>query len=188
VNLSSRQLMDPELTGRVRAAIEAHGLDEGQLWMEITETAALLDLHGVADVLTELRAAGVCLALDDFGAGYSTLNWLRHLPVDGVKIDRSFVAGVAPVDAAVCAAVIAIGEQLGLSVVAEGVETPEERRLSDLGCPLVQGYLYAKPAPLDVVRQQWADAPSGRGSVPDGTPVERSPRHERAVALALPLS
>jgi EAL domain-containing protein (putative c-di-GMP-specific phosphodiesterase class I) len=118
------------------------------VWLETTEHSAIrIDVNEFA---TRLRAAGVHFALDDFGISYSSLSHLKRLPVETVKIDRSFVAGLpdTPTDRGIVRAVLAIAESLNLTVVAEGIETPEQHAdLVALGCQLGQGYLFSRPVP-----------------------------------------
>ena len=116
------------------------------------------DAASTIDVLERLRARGYSLSLDDFGTGYSALSYLKRLPVSELKIDRSFISDVAlgGRDGALAAAVITLGCELGLQVVAEGVETPEQAAfLRGRGCVLQQGYLYARPLPQDAFEQMY---------------------------------
>jgi EAL domain-containing protein (putative c-di-GMP-specific phosphodiesterase class I) len=125
------------------------GLEPGLLTVEITETSMVEDAEAAASTLMRLRKHGVRLALDDFGTGYSSLSYLRQLPFDVLKIDRSFVQRIAHSgsDRAIVRSVVALAHSLGLSVTAEGVETPEqESALRGLGCEHAQGYLFAGPA------------------------------------------
>jgi EAL domain-containing protein (putative c-di-GMP-specific phosphodiesterase class I) len=148
VNLSARQLQHPGILDEVQAALAAAGLDPQNLVLEITETAIMEQLDAAITILTELRRLGVRLALDDFGTGYSSLSYLQRLPVDILKIDRSFVSGVAggTEDSALARAIVTLGQTLGLEVVAEGVETAEQlAALRELGCQLGQGYYFARP-------------------------------------------
>jgi diguanylate cyclase (GGDEF)-like protein/PAS domain S-box-containing protein len=148
VNIGGRQLHDQTLVATVRRTLQATGFDPCALELEITETAAMRDARHTAQVLGALRAMGVRVALDDFGTGYSSLSHLVRLPVSTVKIDRSFVRDLlsVPEHAAVAASVIALGHRLGLTVVAEGVETIGERSvLRTEGCDVIQGFLYAPP-------------------------------------------
>jgi diguanylate cyclase (GGDEF)-like protein len=150
VNISARELAEETLVETVRRTLRDTGFDPHALELEITETAAMRDARHTAQILGALRAMGVRVAIDDFGTGYSSLSHLVRLQISTVKIDGSFVRGVAtvPEHAAVAAAVIALGHRLGLTVVAEGVETTEERRaLRDEGCDAMQGFLYSKPVP-----------------------------------------
>jgi EAL domain-containing protein (putative c-di-GMP-specific phosphodiesterase class I) len=142
VNLSARQLHHPDLVDEVVGAIEDAGLDPGALVVEITESMVLRDHQAVAAKLQALRGLGVGVALDDFGTGYSSLSHLQHLPVDQIKIDRSFVGGQDHV----VEAVLQLGRTLRLQTVAEGVETQQQaERLRALGCELAQGYHFARP-------------------------------------------
>ena len=150
VNLSARQLSRPELVDVVGEALAASGLDPDRLWLEITESVLMEDAGTAVDALGRLRALGVHLCVDDFGTGYSSLAYLRRFPVDALKVDRSFVAGLGedPEDSAIVEAVVSMAHSLRLSVVAEGVETDEQlARLRDLGCELAQGFYFAAPVP-----------------------------------------
>jgi diguanylate cyclase (GGDEF)-like protein/PAS domain S-box-containing protein len=150
VNLSGRQLSSPDLVGNVLGAIAAAGIDPSQLSFEITESVLMEDVERSIAILRTLKDIGVGLAIDDFGTGYSSLAYLERLPVDTLKIDRSFVSrlGIEAADSAIVTAVMALGHALGLSVIAEGVETDEQLRiLGDLGCDAAQGYLFARPIP-----------------------------------------
>jgi diguanylate cyclase (GGDEF)-like protein len=144
VNLSAAQLWQSEVAGQVLALIRDAGVDPGDVWLEVTERShAGDDVTGVTD---QLRTAGVHFALDDFGSSYSNLAYLKQFPAECLKIDASFVAGVASdsTDRSIVVAIMAIAESLGLDVVAEGIEHPAERKaLLGLGCRLGQGYLFA---------------------------------------------
>jgi diguanylate cyclase (GGDEF)-like protein/PAS domain S-box-containing protein len=148
VNLSARQLQYPGIVDEVSAALAAAGLDPRSLVLEITETAIMEQPDAAILILTELRRLGVRLALDDFGTGYSSLSYLQRFPVDILKIDRSFVAGVAgsTEDSALARGILTLGQTLGLETVAEGIETAEQlAALRELGCQLGQGYFFARP-------------------------------------------
>jgi EAL domain-containing protein (putative c-di-GMP-specific phosphodiesterase class I) len=150
VNLSPRQLSDPGLVDSIQAVLAVSGLEGDRLSLEITESAFSDDPARVLDVLLRLKELGIRLELDDFGTGYSSLTYVRRFPIDALKIDRSFVQGLcrSPEDAAIVEAVIWMGKALGVNVVAEGVEDHEVAdRLHALGCPLAQGYHWAKPVP-----------------------------------------
>jgi EAL domain-containing protein (putative c-di-GMP-specific phosphodiesterase class I) len=151
VNVSGRHVLSGSLVGDVAHALERSGLDPGRLTIEITETVLLLDLPIVIDQLEELRRMGVSVAIDDFGTGYTSLNHLRYLPADVIKIDRSFVAQLDRVrEAPLVRLINDIGHTLGLVVVAEGVETAEQQQqLIDMGCDRLQGYYLSRPIPLD---------------------------------------
>lgn len=148
VNLSGRQLRQPGLPERIRELLCTYGLDPRQLQLEITETFIMNRTEEALDVLHQLKALGVQLAIDDFGTGYSSLSYLKRLPLDTLKIDQSFVRGLPDDsnDAAIARAIIALGRDLNLTVVAEGVETPAQRHfLAREGCEQVQGYLLSPP-------------------------------------------
>jgi EAL domain-containing protein (putative c-di-GMP-specific phosphodiesterase class I) len=154
VNLSARQLVDADLVPAVRCALEATGVDPACISLEITESVLMGDVTAIGRVLAELKALGLRLFVDDFGTGYSSLTYLRRFPVDGVKIDRSFVAGLGrdADDEAIVRAVIGLAHGLGLVAVAEGVETQEQvDRLIDLRCDIGQGFHLGRPAPAELV-------------------------------------
>lgn len=147
VNVSPRQFASGALASMVHTALEETGFDPKCLLLEITESA-LMNEPSVQATIGELRQHGIKFAIDDFGTGYSSLASLRQLPVDFLKIDRSFVSGVStnPQDRALITAVIALARSFGLTVIAEGVETPEQfRELTSLDCDLAQGYLWSRP-------------------------------------------
>ena len=150
VNLSPRQLHQQEFLGFVHHVLGRYGVEPSNVCVELTETVLMDDLERRRSPLTELRDLGLRIALDDFGTGYSSLTYLKRFPVDCIKIDQSFVAGVADegFDAAIVESVIDLAHAVGLSVVAEGVETPEQlARLRELGCDQAQGYLFSKARP-----------------------------------------
>jgi diguanylate cyclase (GGDEF)-like protein len=157
VNLSPRQLHQQEFLGFVHHVLTRYRMEPGQVCVELTETVLMEDLERRRSPLSELRDLGVRIALDDFGTGYSSLTYLKRFPVDCIKIDQSFVAGVAgdTFDAAIVQSVVDLAHAVGLSVVAEGVETPEQlAKLRQLGCDQAQGYLFSRPRPaqdLDAV-------------------------------------
>jgi diguanylate cyclase (GGDEF)-like protein len=154
VNLSARQLADPELIPHIEESIRANGIDPGTLWLELTETTLLDDSAYVERTLDELKRLGVRLVLDDFGVGFSSLGYLKRLPLSMVKLDRSFVENVtdSPHDAAIVRAVSEMAETIGLGVVAEGVETEEQVRAArQLGCGYAQGFHFAEPAPASYI-------------------------------------
>jgi len=155
VNISARQIASGLLEHDVRAALGASGLPPRALSLELTETALMDDGGTRIDPLVAVRAEGVRLFLDDFGTGYSSLARLRRLPLDGLKIDRSFVAGLGSVavDGAIVEAILTMAQALQLPVVAEGVETRDQARiLRSLGCKLAQGFLHGRPMPLEELR------------------------------------
>lgn len=160
VNLSPRQLEDPDLVDLVGSALARYGLDPHNLCLEITETALMTDAEASLAVLQRLDALGVALAIDDFGTGYSSLSYLKRFPVDILKIDRSFVDGL-PVDdedAAIVSTVVSLALSLGMTVTAEGVETPEQAdTLVGLGCGRGQGWLYSRAVPPGVLESGFID-------------------------------
>jgi EAL domain-containing protein (putative c-di-GMP-specific phosphodiesterase class I) len=154
VNLSPLQLRAPGLVDQVAQAIARSEIDPSSLCLEITEGALVEDATGAIEVLRNLRALGVRLALDDFGTGYSSLNYLHILPLDVLKIDRSFVArlGKDPRDRAIVTGMIELSHALGLTVVAEGIETPAQlAELALCGCDHGQGFYFAGPQAPDAI-------------------------------------
>lgn len=151
VNLADRDLRDPRLTRRIADALDSSGIDADRLTLEVTENA-LITARETSAHLAELRDIGVRLSLDDFGTGFAPLATLRHLAVDELKIDRSFVSGMDTRDAALIRALLNFGHELGLVIVAEGVEKPGERdELHRLRCDVMQGFLFSRPRPVDEV-------------------------------------
>ncbi|MBG6215132.1 MAG: EAL domain-containing protein [Cryobacterium sp.] len=150
VNLASATLVDPRLLPTVRAALTRNHLSPRRLILEVVESRALIDLPGVVERLTELRQLGIRISLDDFGTGFSTLAWLNSLPVDQIKIDRTFIMDIpARSSVALVQGILALAQKLDIEVVAEGVETVDQLdTLSESGCALVQGYLLGRPAAI----------------------------------------
>ena len=160
VNLAARQLLASDLAKVVADALEESGLDPTQLCLEITESVLLDDGEASARALRELKALGVRIGVDDFGTGFSGLTYLKRFPVDVLKIDRSFVAGLGKQreDRAIVASVIDLAHAFGLTTVAEGVETPDQlAELRSLGCERAQGYLWS-PAMAATVAEEWLAA------------------------------
>jgi EAL domain-containing protein (putative c-di-GMP-specific phosphodiesterase class I) len=150
VNLSPRQFQDGDVTADVLAALQESGFPAAQLTLEVTEGVLVRDLDSVVAELQELRELGIQIAIDDFGTGFSGLSYLRHLPADILKIDRSFVMDLPTGRSAttLITSILELARTLGLDVVAEGVETEAQRRaLDDLQCASAQGYLFARPEP-----------------------------------------
>ena len=148
VNVSPRQFMSPNFCRTVGAVLAATGMDPAALILEVTENVFIDDLERATALLAELKSLGVRLALDDFGTGFSSLSYLRKLPIDIVKIDQSFIAdiGEAPTGGAIVAAVTNLAHVLGLHVTAEGVETQVQRdEVRTIGCEAAQGFFYARP-------------------------------------------
>jgi EAL domain-containing protein (putative c-di-GMP-specific phosphodiesterase class I) len=149
VNVSPRQLRQPDFVAQVAAALEEHELAPESLVVEITESAIME--AGAATVLRALKDLGVRLAMDDFGTGYSSLSHLRRFPLDVIKVDRSFIAGLGDGQgSSIAGAIVSLARALGLRTVAEGIEDDEQHRaVLALGCDLGQGYLFARPMPAD---------------------------------------
>jgi diguanylate cyclase (GGDEF)-like protein len=146
VNVSARQLGDPAFVASVEAALRRAGLPGSSLTLEITESILLQDRAQIHERLALLRDLGVRIALDDFGTGFSCLSYLRNLPVDVLKIDRSFVSGMSAGGAPLVRTIVELGHALGLSTTAEGIETVAQwDRLRQLGCQSGQGYYFARP-------------------------------------------
>jgi diguanylate cyclase (GGDEF)-like protein len=150
VNLSARQFQQRDLVGKVRQVLDDTGLAPHRLELEITESALIDQPELAIATLQDLRSLGVTMAIDDFGTGYSSLAYLKRLPVGRLKIDRSFIVDLASDerDRAIVRSIIAMAHSLGMTTLAEGVETAEQWRvLGDLGCDALQGFLCGEPAP-----------------------------------------
>ena len=160
VNLSAREFADPLLVEHITDAVDAAGLDLSVLWLEVTETALVEDVAQASALLHELAGLGIGISIDDFGTGWASLTYLRQFPVHALKIDRSFVTGVDhdPNSATIVRSILALGAELELVVVAEGIETrAEARALEVLGCTTGQGFLFGRPVPaaeVDLTRMR----------------------------------
>lgn len=179
VNLSSRQLTRSviESVGRI---LRETGLEPRWLGLELTETVLVNHQKEGADTLHALRAMGLHLSVDDFGTGYSSFSYLKHFPLDTLKIDRAFIRGITddPDDAAICTAIVALGHALGLTVTAEGVETEEQvELLRKQGCDQIQGYFFSRPVGPDAMAELLRDQRGpGRGA-------KRAPRRSGNAAV-----
>ncbi len=152
VNLSGRHLIDGDLIGDLVEVLSVTGADPRLLELELTETQLLADLEPARDVLETARAMGITIAVDDFGTGFSSMSYLRHLSVDVIKVDRSFVsgAGLDGFDSTAIDAMVNFGRVLGVHVVAEGIETEAQLAfVRDRGCSRGQGYLLGRPLPVE---------------------------------------
>ena len=152
VNVSALQIQRPDFANEVAQVLENARLDPGQLSIELTESALMQDPEHGAYTMEQLQQMGVGIAMDDFGTGHSSLNYISVLPISMIKIDRCFVQNCAKrkTDASILAAIVTMGHALGLKVLAEGVETEEQARvLRAQGCDEVQGFLYSRPIPAD---------------------------------------
>ncbi len=164
VNLSAKQLQQPQLVEEVAQVLHTTRLDPVCLILEITESTLMEDILSTTATLKKLKNLGVRLAIDDFGVGYSSLSFLKHFPIDMLKIDKSFVDGLGQVanEAAIVSGVIHIAHALGLKVVAEGIESIEQLgQLTALGCDMGQGYHFAKPLSVQEARGALLDREGG---------------------------
>jgi diguanylate cyclase (GGDEF)-like protein len=164
VNVSAIVLVDATLPDRITETLERHALTPDNLCVEVTEDAVMRDTSRAIAILERIKASGVEISVDDFGTGQSSLEQLKNVPADELKLDRSFVLGMVddPQDAAIVGSVVGLGRALGLRVVAEGVETPQVwQRLAELGCDVAQGFGLARPMPAAQF-ERWAREPSDR--------------------------
>jgi diguanylate cyclase (GGDEF)-like protein len=169
VNLSARNLHDPELPAQIESLLACHAVPAAALTLEVTESAAMADPATAVRVLEALRALGVGVSIDDFGSGNASIAYLAKLPVGELKIDRSFVTPMceSPRDEAIVRTTIDLARHLGLHVVAEGIETPEVcERLAEMGCDTGQGYLISRPTPAEEL------TPWLVGHIGEGSPAE----------------
>ena len=165
VNLSAVQFNHPGLIQMVRDTLDRHAMEPRCLTLEITETTAMRDVHASLSILQKVHEMGVEISIDDFGTGYSSLLYLKRLPASELKIDRGFVCDLAhdTEDAAIIAAIVALGQTLNLRIVAEGVETTEQRGfLSRLGCTSLQGFLFGRPMAAEQFLQLATNPESGQ--------------------------
>jgi diguanylate cyclase (GGDEF)-like protein/PAS domain S-box-containing protein len=157
VNVSGHQLARPELVDEIRELLEETGVAPSRLAIEVTETALMAELKTPVEDLRRLRELGVRIMLDDFGTGFSSLTYLRQLPLDAIKLDRSFVSQLdhSAADRQIVAAVIQLSKAMGMSAIAEGVETEAQLScLRELGCHLAQGYYFARPMTAEQITAQ----------------------------------
>ncbi len=168
VNLSAQQFLQSDLPVLINESLKAADIDPGLLELELTESMLMRNANQTIDILSRLRQMGLSLAIDDFGTGYSSLSYLKQFEVSLLKIDKSFVADIQSADTGgtIAIAVIGLAHALGIKVVAEGVETDEQRRfLLDHGCDIFQGYLFSRPVPASDFAQKLAglkkDTPEG---------------------------
>jgi EAL domain-containing protein (putative c-di-GMP-specific phosphodiesterase class I) len=161
INISARQFRQPEFVEQAMAALYRTGANPHNLKLELTESMLLENIEEVIAKMTQLKSYGLKFSLDDFGTGYSSLSYLKRLPLDQLKIDISFVRDILS-DAssgAIAQTIISLGRTMGLSVIAEGVETEEQRDfLVRLGCHAFQGFLFSRAIPLDVFEKQWLNS------------------------------
>ncbi|MDO7653416.1 MAG: EAL domain-containing protein, partial [Porticoccus sp.] len=151
VNVSSKDIQEEGFTEKLRQMIEQYNIAPNMLELEITESTLMENPEELEGELNAMREMGLTLAIDDFGSGFSSLNYLKRLPVDVLKIDRMFIRDLDKDenDMAIVTGVVALATSMGLKTVAEGVETAEQYRLlQKLGCDTCQGYYFSKPVPV----------------------------------------
>jgi len=168
VNLSPSQLQSGDLAASVAEMLDATGLSPSLLELEVTENILLLDEQRVLDTFRKIRESGVRVVFDDFGTGYASLSYLKKFPLDGLKIDRSFVFGLLgdSDDAAIVGSTISLSRQLGLAVIAEGIENKAVAELLvGMGCEEGQGYFFGRPMPADAFEGQFLAAVPTKNSV-----------------------
>jgi diguanylate cyclase len=162
VNVSPQQFINPQFASQIEAALERAALAPDQLEIEITESMLFADAGRTVRTLHALRALGIEVAVDDFGTGYSNLAWLASLPLNRLKIDRSFVAKMAtdPRSEALVGAIISMAHALEMKVTAEGIETAAQaQRLREMGCDEAQGFWFSRPVSLQTLRTLIAPVP-----------------------------
>ena len=163
VNVSARQFRHPDFVVQLLQVLDRTGANPHKLKLEITESLLLNDVEGIIVKMGELKTRGIGFSLDDFGTGYSSLSYLKRLPLDQLKIDQSFVRDVFTDanDAAIVRTIVALAQSLGLSVIAEGVETQEQRDfLAAQGCHTYQGYLFGQPVPAELLIARLSGVPA----------------------------
>ena len=156
VNVSARQFRHPQFVDQVMAMIARTRIRPDRLKLELTESLLATDIAVTTAKMGRLKALGVTLSIDDFGMGYSALSYLKHMPLDQLKIDRAFVKDVLtdPNDAAIARTIIGLAQSLGLAVIAEGVETEAQRDfLARHGCEHYQGYLFCAPLGIEALER-----------------------------------
>jgi EAL domain-containing protein (putative c-di-GMP-specific phosphodiesterase class I) len=167
-NVSTHQFCEPDFADKLLRLLDATGADPKKLKLELTESVMVDNLDDIAQKMQRLKKIGVSFSLDDFGTGYSSLAYLKKLPIDELKIDRSFVRDILTNsnDAAIARTIVTLSHSLGLEVIAEGVETEQQRdMLAWYNCFSYQGYLFSRPLPLLEFEQYVADLQSKRDSV-----------------------
>jgi EAL domain-containing protein (putative c-di-GMP-specific phosphodiesterase class I) len=174
VNLSARQVADSRIVDQVAAALDESGLEPFRLVLEITETVLMHDRDAAAATLWQLKGLGVRIAIDDFGTGYSSLAYLRRFPIDMLKVAQEFVDGLGrdAHDDVITRAIVELAGTLGLTTIAEGIETPQQSELcSSLGVDIAQGYLFSRPISADeadalIAERVWPELPRHRAQPP----------------------
>ncbi len=187
VNVSATQLRQPDFVAQVLGIVERSGIKPALLKLELTESMLVKDIEDVIHKMTALKAHGLTFSLDDFGTGFSSLNYLKRLPLDQLKIDQCFVRDVLTdkSDKAIARTLISMSDSLGLSVIAEGVETESQRGwLRDNGCHLYQGYLFGKPMPVLQFEELVARSNGGASAASQPERTMTASAHQEAHALA----
>ncbi len=186
VNLSPRQFLDDNLLTDIDEALASTGMPAHLLQLEITESMVMQNVERAIKLLDEIQSRGVRLAIDDFGTGYSSMSLMKQFPIDTIKIDRSFVRDLenSTQDRAIAKAIINMGKALGLTVVAEGVETTEQDAfLRGHACDELQGYLFSKPVPAanvpSLLRPVISSPPLQPSSLPSAQHLEASDRQPK---------
>jgi EAL domain-containing protein (putative c-di-GMP-specific phosphodiesterase class I) len=151
LNLAAEQLSQPELVDRLSERSSAYGVEPARVHLEVSERMLTSDVDATSKLIVALRDRGFGVALDDFGAGNTSLVWLRQLPLDVLKLDRGFTSALAePATRAIVSALTRLAPALGVASLAEGVETAEQlETLAELGCDYAQGYHFSRPVPAD---------------------------------------
>ncbi|MCG7963911.1 MAG: GGDEF domain-containing phosphodiesterase, partial [Candidatus Thiodiazotropha taylori] len=162
VNISVQQLEMDQFVNKTLAIIKRHNLDRNVLELEITEHAIMQDMEKAIDTLSRLSHRGIRIAIDDFGTGYSSLGYLQSLPINTLKMDRSFVEGIkSKGDNSIVTAIISMARGLNLDLIAEGVESQTQiDQLNSAGCHLAQGFYYSRPLPEDEFLQVFKSQPN----------------------------
>ena len=163
VNVSIPQFRDPQFVKSIKRLITESGISPSLLELEITESVVMDEPQIVIDALTDLKQFGVTIAIDDFGTGFSSMSYLQKLPLDRLKVDRSFVAEIRPGETAfIVETIVTLGSKLGLTTIAEGIEKREQASfMIKLGCDEAQGYLFGRPMPFISLVEFLAERSSG---------------------------
>jgi EAL domain-containing protein (putative c-di-GMP-specific phosphodiesterase class I) len=160
VNISARQIRHPNFVEQVLSVLKRTGANPKNLMLELTESILVENIEDVIGKMTVLKSHGLSISLDDFGTGYSSLSYLKRLPLDQLKIDKAFIRDIMVDDTsgAIAQVIISLGRAMRLSVIAEGVETEEQREfISRLGCHAFQGFLFSRPLPLEEFERRLTD-------------------------------
>ena len=174
VNLSGKHFAHPALVDQIKGILEETQIDPRSLKLELTESAIMENAETAIEMLRQINELGVQISIDDFGTGYSSLSYLHRFPIDLLKVDRSFVSSMedGTENGEIVRTVIALAKTLGLSVVAEGIESIHQfHQLRILGCEFGQGYLFSRPVPVDEVEKILADKDRWQNIIPDNNPA-----------------